>query len=223
MNAFVSPKPRLGFLVVAVATLSFVAGHAFTKEEPAGDPMAEMMKLHAPGDAQKPLYAFDGNWSCDISMWMAPGVPPEKMTGRSENDIIMDGRIMSQNFSGEWQGMSFRGLGMFAHDNFRKKYQMTWSSNMGSGILVLEGEARDECKTLVFVGKEEQPYGTFDTRWTYRLEAADRIVATNDKAKPGTNQWFKSMEIVYTRIDAAPADADEADDAGDDDDMDDEG
>ena len=48
--------------------------------------------------------------------------------------MLLDGRFLQQEFTGEMMGQPFSGVGINAYDNLRKRYVTTWIDTMGTGI-----------------------------------------------------------------------------------------
>src|SRR5438034_10300694 len=119
-------------LAAAVSVVGLVAADEAKKpanpaktssdQAPAMDEKAMMeawAKVAAPGEAHRWLEPVVGTWDAKITMWMAPGAPPQESTGTSENKWVLGGRFVEQRYEGKCMGQPFSGLGYTGHDNFK--------------------------------------------------------------------------------------------------------
>ena len=89
-----------------------------------------------PGEAHKIMASWDGIWTAEITMWMAPDAPPSKSTGTVVNKMVLGGRYQQSTFKSNFNGMPFEGLGTLAYDNEKKMYTATWIDNIGTVLMV---------------------------------------------------------------------------------------
>ncbi|HSQ50678.1 MAG TPA: DUF1579 domain-containing protein [Nitrospiraceae bacterium] len=166
------------------------------------DQQAEMeayMKLAAPGEPHKLFATLAGSWTTTNKEWMEPGNPPTESTGTAEMKMLLDGRFLYQEFSGNMMGQPFSGVGIDAYDNMTKKYMTAWMDTMGTGIFMMEGTASADGKTITLRGSHPEPGGG---KMTHR--AVWKIVDNNTQtfdmygAHHGGKE-MKVLEITYTR------------------------
>ena len=202
---------RLMIGVGAALALALGANYGFSGEgdapggnpgAPAGDPgawMAEHMKVHAPGAQHKVLAKFAGEWTCKVSMWMMPGGEPDVSSATSSHKMTCGGRFLKCDFKGSMGPMPFAGEALMGHDNHTKRWQMTWHDSMSSNISTYAGPSKETGGKIIAQGVQAGPMGEMDQRWTYDFKDDNTVVGTMDMSPKGAGQWFKSMEIVYTR------------------------
>jgi hypothetical protein len=168
---------------------------------PAMDEKAMMdawMKVATPGDGHKLLESMVGKWDAKITMWMAPGAPPQASTGTSENSWVLGGRFVEQRHQGNFMGQPFTGLGYTGYDNYKKKYVATWMDTMGTMIMVSQGDAAGKTLTLdstiddILTGKPTS------VKSVTKIVGPDQHVMEMWGPDPAGKQ-YKSMEITYTR------------------------
>src|SRR5512143_1691169 len=96
--------------------------------------MQAMMEIYqelaTPGAPHQLLARMAGSWNVRSSCAMEPGKPPMESTGTSEQKMILGGRFLQQEFSGEMMGSPFTGIGVTGYDNHIKKYVSTWIDSM---------------------------------------------------------------------------------------------
>ena len=185
-----------------LAIFVFVASVATAQEQQMDEKamMDAMVKAATPGEPHKKLDPFVGNWNVSTKMWNAPGAPPEEGTGSATAKWVLGGRYVEQQFTGDFMGMPFTGLGYTGYDNVKKQYVGTWMDSFSTSIMVSAGAADPSGKVMVFAGNMDDPM----TGQTIRMDQKI-IVIDNDKHimegwMPGHDgKPFKMMELTYTR------------------------
>ena len=166
------------------------------------DQQAEMeayMKLATPGEPHKLFATLAGSWTTANKEWMEPGKPPTESTGTAEMKMLLDGRFLYQEFSGNMMGQPFSGVGIDAYDNMTKKYMTAWMDTMGTGIFMMEGTASADGKTITLRGSHPEPGGG---KMTHR--AVWKIVDNNTQTfdmygAHHRSKEMKVLEITYIR------------------------
>jgi hypothetical protein len=172
------------------------------KTEKPMDPQAMMevyTKLAAPGEQHKQLASLAGSWTTKTKEWMEPNKPPVESTGSAEMKMLLDGRFLQQELTGQMMGQPFSGIEITAYDNLLKRYVTSWMSTMGTGIFMMEGTASTDGKTITLKGQHAEPGGGY-----MKHRAIWKIVDSNTQTfdmygtHPGGKEW-KMMEMTYTR------------------------
>lgn len=161
--------------------------------------METYKKLATPGEPHKQLASLAGSWTTQTKSWMDPSKPPTESAGTAEMKVLLDGRFLQQEFTGEMMGQPFSGIGIDGYDNLRKKYVTTWIDTMGTGIFSMEGTASADGKTITLKGQHAEAGGG---QMTHR--AVWKIVDHNTQIFEmyGAHKHakeMKMMEITYTR------------------------
>lgn len=191
-------------ILVALFVIS-LASPLMAKDKKSEQPMDQqaMMelwkKMATPGEPHKLFATLAGSWTTTSKEWMDPGKPPTESTGTAEIKMLLDGRFLYQEYTGQMMGQPFSGIGIDAYDNMTKKYVTAWLDSMGTGIFIMEGSASADGKTITLKGSHPEPGGG---KMTHR--AVWKIVDNNNQtfdmygAHHGGKET-KMMEIVYTR------------------------
>jgi hypothetical protein len=190
------------FLHISIILTASVAMAKEKKQSKQMDPQAMMemyQKLATPGEPHKLFATLAGSWTTTNKEWMEPGKPPTESTGTAEMKMLLDGRFLYQEFTGNMMGQPFSGVGIDAYDNMAKKYVTAWMDTMGTGIFMMEGTASADGKTITLKGSHSEPGGG---KMTHR--AVWKIVDNNTQTfhMYGTHHGGKEMkvlEIIYTR------------------------
>jgi len=114
-------------------------------------------KLGTPGAPHKVLASMVGSWNTKIRSWMEPNKPPMESTGTCEQKMLLGGRFLQQEFTGDMMGSAFNGIGITGYDNHTKKYVSTWIDSMGTALLVFEGTASADGKTITQESSYDDP------------------------------------------------------------------
>jgi Protein of unknown function (DUF1579) len=196
---------RFSFVPLTCLVLALIASPVVAKEKKQDkqmDPQAMMevwKKMATPGEPHKLFAGLAGNWTTTTKEWMEPGKPPTESTGTAEMKMLLDGRFLYQEFTGNMMGQPFSGVGIDAYDNMTKKYMTAWMDTMGTGIFMMEGTASADGKTITLKGQHAEPGGGHMTH-----RAIWKIVDNNTQTFDmyGAHQGgkeMKEMEITYTR------------------------
>ena len=190
--------------VVSVCAL-VVTSAAVAKDRKADkqmDPQAMMetyKKLATPGEPHKQLAGLAGSWTTKTKEWMEPGKPPMESTGSVEMKVLLDGRYLQQEFTGDMMGQPYTGVGITGYDNLRKRYVSTWIDSMGTGIFMMEGTATADGKTITLKGHHAEPGGgQMAHRAVWKL-VDDNTQTFDMYGSHHGGKEMKMMEIVYTR------------------------
>ena len=97
-------------------------------------------KLGTPGEPHKLLARLVGSWTTRTRAWMEPGKPEVQGTGTCQQKMLLDGRYLQQEYTGEMMGSTFTGINIIGYDNHTKKYVSTWIDSMSTGIYYFEGD-----------------------------------------------------------------------------------
>ena len=162
--------------------------------------MKKWMDYMTPSDIHKEMAKWDGEWTQDIQMWMAPGTPPQTMQASCVNKMVMGGRYQESKTTGNFMGMPFEGISTIGYDNARKILVNSWVDNMGTGMIYMEGVWNEATKSAEFKGKSTDPM----TGKVLNIRQVMKIVDDNTQVleqytTPADGKEFKSMEIKLTR------------------------
>jgi hypothetical protein len=184
--------------------LMAVSQHEIIREKGASIPpdfqasMEAWQKLATPGEPHKLLASRVGSWGTKTRHWMGPDEPPMEFTGSCERKMILGGRFLQEEFSGEVMGNPFTGIGVIGYDNHKKRYVSTWTDTMSSGIHFFEGTASRDGKTISLEGRFDDP-----TKGPGQWHLTTRIVDENTEVAEARmtyeNGGEEKCETTYTR------------------------
>ncbi|HEY3294129.1 MAG TPA: DUF1579 domain-containing protein [bacterium] len=159
----------------------------------------EWIKRGTPGKEHQMLARHEGEWNVILRTWMNPDEPPSENKGTASYKMILGGRVLVEDFRGDFQGMPFEGHGMIGYDNNRGRWWQTWNDNMSTAIFKGEGTAGPDGKTITMTGKSDRPdRKDVESKGVYHFASDnEHTFETYEKGPDGKER--KTMEIHYRR------------------------
>ncbi|MEE8525903.1 MAG: DUF1579 domain-containing protein [Thermoanaerobaculia bacterium] len=192
----------IGALLVAASPVLSDDTEKAAMEAPAGiDPAAmeaAWAKAGAPGENHEFLARLEGDWTFESKMWMDPSAPPMESQGAAEKTMILGGRYLQEESSGEAMGQPFHGRALTAFDNVSGEFAGTWIDNMGTGILISRGSRDGDSLTLIGEMTDPMSQQQMKLRMVTRIVDEDHHVFDYYVTMPGIPE-LKQMVIEYTR------------------------
>ncbi len=156
-------------------------------------------KLATPGEPHKMLANLAGSWTTRTRAWMDPDKPPMEGTGACEQKMLLDGRYLQQEYTGEMMGSPFTGINLIGYDNHTKKYVSTWIDSMSTGIYYFEGTSSADGKTITQESSYDDPVrGPMVWRSLTRI-VSDNTLEYEMYLTPKGGKEEKMMEMTVTR------------------------
>lgn len=187
----------MGCALFAAAVMTFAVP---ARADDQAKVMEAYAKAAAPGPQHKMLATMAGSWEFTAKMWPAPGAPAEEMKGTAERKMILGGRYLQEEASGQVSGMPFHGSGLNGYDNVQGKYVGTWIDSMGTGISHSAGTADATGRVITYDREEFDPLTKAKSKGRDVLHIVndDKQVIEFHKLLPDGKE-YKMMEIVFTR------------------------
>jgi hypothetical protein len=165
--------------------------------------MQEIMEVYrkfgTPSTHHKVLESMAGSWITSIRAWMNPEEPPTESTGTAEHKLILGGRFLQEEMSGQMMGDPFNGIGFMGYDNHTGKYISTWMDSMSTSIMLFEGTASEDGKTITQTTRYDDPIqGPMEYRAVTTL-IDNSTFEFEMYGKDKTGKEDKMMEMTYTR------------------------
>jgi predicted enzyme related to lactoylglutathione lyase len=115
------------------------------------------------------------------------------------------GKMQMPGADGKMTDTEFKGMSTEGYDNAKKKFVSTWIDNMGTGIMVSEGDYDAASKTLTYLG-DYSPAPGVKTKTRQAIKFVDKDHRTMEMYEDRGGQEVKTMEISYTRKGVASSD-----------------
>lgn len=190
-------------VLVLFASTTMAADPAQPKMDAKMQEMMTKMKEYAtPGPAHKILADMAGNWTYTSKFWESADGKPQESNGKSSMKMILGGRYLQQDISGQAMGAPFQGMGLFGYNNVTKKYETMWLDTMGTGAMHGEGSFDTASKTLKDSGSYSCPLTGKDRTYRGEWKIVDKnnmVYAMYGQNMEGTGPEFKNMEMTFKR------------------------
>jgi len=171
--------------------------------------MQQMMELSKLNENHKILGELAGTWNYTVKMWMNPdpNAKPQESKGIAIRKSMMDGRFYILDVTGKMEmpgpdgkkkETTFKGMGLEGYDNVKKKFIGTWVDNMGTGIMMSEGDYDPATKTMTYTSEYEAVPG-MKTKIRETVKVVDKNHHTFEWYEDHGGKEVKTMEINYTR------------------------
>ena len=179
----------------ALAMLSQVLG----AEAQANAKMEAWARAMAPGEPHTALAELAGDWRYVVTFWEEPGTPPATYKGLATKTMILGGRFLQEEISGEPTDHPFKGFGITGYDNVTKQYVGMWLDNHNTGISSSTGQ-RDSKGVQTFQSSFSDPATgkTVRKRSVARVVDRDHHTYESFVTMPDGKEWLH-MRIEYTR------------------------
>lgn len=119
--------------------------------------MENFKKMAKPGAPHQLLAGLEGRWTTRTRAWMGGDQPPVESTGTCEQRMILGGRYLQQEYTGEMMGEAFSGINLIGFDNQSKKFVSIWVDTMSTGIYYFEGKASPDGKSITQESHYDDP------------------------------------------------------------------
>jgi hypothetical protein len=186
---------------ITVTICALMLSACFLQVNAQTDEEKRWMDYMTPAEVHKMMASWDGEWNEEVSFWMAPNAPAQKMQATCVNAMILGGRYQESKHKGDFSGMPFEGVGTLAYDKVQKMFVNTWIDNMGTGVMVLKGTWDEKTKTINLKGDMTDPMSG-------KVVQVREVVKIIDENTQVMEQYgfdhdgkeFKTMEIKMTRV-----------------------
>jgi len=182
-------------LVLLVASFAAPTGAQDKKKEGDGPPKVER------GPEHKVLETLTGTFDANVKFFFPDPTKPTISKGLMTRKMILGGNFMQENFSGEFFGSKFTGIGLVGFDYAKKKFTTTWCDSMSTSMMLMEGTYDPAKKTLTSVGDDYEPSAKkkMKARDILTIISADEQKFEMFRLPEGEKAEFKIMEITYVR------------------------
>jgi hypothetical protein len=192
--------------VVSLAAAAYALGAQDAKKpQPALSPeqqkeMEAWMAIAKPGKEHEAMKRMEGTFDVQVEMVMQPGMPAEKSTGKQTAKMIMGGRYLAADYTGEAMGQPFHGASLTGYDNLKKKHFGAWIDDMSTGMMLAEGTASPDGKVITLHGEYTDPMNKkHKYRWVTTIDSDDRYTFDWFDADETGRGEYRMLHNTYTR------------------------
>ena len=186
-------------LVGALCVISVLVGGVVPPDDVGGGgAMVEMSAcINKPAEHEE-LAKSVGTWNVAMKWWMAPDAEPMTSNGTTVMSLAMNGHFLKQEFTGDWMGNVFHGLGFIGYDTIDKEFVSIWMEDVHPILWVGRGKQKDG--VITYEGTHpnhmtgEQEMGVF----TFQHVGPDKMTITMYRLTEDVSRE-KQGELLYTR------------------------
>lgn len=165
------------------------------------DDMKKMADAGTPGPMHAMLAKHVGTWKGQATMWMAPDTEGLKSEVTMTCVSLMDGRFTQVQMKGDTPMGPMDGLALYGYDNVAKKFQSTWVTNCGTGMMTGTGELQSDGSTINWNYTSSCPIAqkACSMREIEKIVNENTISFQTFGADPKSGKEFKMYEVTLTR------------------------
>lgn len=169
-----------------------------------GDPQSAIEPRSGPGDGQKFLQKFVGDWEVTKSFFPRSG-EPARATGDCRQTMIHDGRFLQSEFVFGAGATKTTGLGLIGFDPAGGKFTSVWTDSRQTRMSFRQSKDKfDGQKIVLYSQSLGDAAGRQSKTITELADQGNRIVH-RQFGVGADGQERLVMELVMTRKAAAPA------------------
>jgi|SRR5579862_7143817 len=127
---------------------------------PTDNPAAPAKPLPFPGPEHAKLAKLAGDWTFAATFRQTPGAEPQTQAGSAKLTVVLGGRFVSEEDTGDFMGRPFSNLRVWGYNNGTKRYEAMWAYTGSTSMVMLVGASDDGGKTIVYEGTFEPEAGT---------------------------------------------------------------
>jgi hypothetical protein len=160
----------------------------------------ELPEMPGPEKEHDWLQQLAGEWESESQMYMEPGKPPVKATGKETARMIGGFWLMAENQS-TIMDMPFTGVLTLGYDAEMKKYVGTWIDSVTGYLWKYKGAVDDAGKTLTLETKgpcPRAPGKLSNFKEVIELKGKDHKVFTSSMQQDD-GEWIKIVTVDYRR------------------------
>ncbi len=163
-----------------------------------GDPGPEFAKHAEPAKHHDFLKGFAGTWAVRAKAWPTPDAAPVESESVSRNEMILGGRFLLERIEGAYLGSQIETMQILGYDNFKKVFDFTSISSMGTATYRATGALDETGRVLTLVGEIDDPMGKRPVRYVYRVADTDHYFLTAYNTLPDGREVV-AVETSYLR------------------------
>ena len=158
-------------------------------------------ELATPSAGHQRLEAMVGRFDAVGQFWMEPDAPPVTSAGVSNNEWVLGGRYLRTDYSADFMGSPFNGIGLLGFNNATHTYESTWMDTMSTAIMPIGVGTADASGKAITLRR------AFPDPVTGEVSQMREVFVIQDRDHHVLDSWATGadgkenhmMRIVYTR------------------------
>jgi len=182
--------------MLAIAAVAVAQDEKSTEMDPAM--MQAWMAAMTPGEHHEHMKKLVGNFDYTMKTWESATAAPVESSGKRTAEMIMGGRYLVEDYTGQFMGQTFLGRATMGYDNVGKQYVTTWIDNMSTGIMNGHGTCSESGWAMTSQSLDPMTGKEVASRSTMTMKDADTIFM--EMWMPGPDgKEMKWMEMTLKR------------------------
>jgi hypothetical protein len=155
---------------------------------------------NTPSEIHNMLGRYNGDFVLDITMWMENEKEPKTYNIVAVNRMILEGRFLEIAQSGNIGDVVYKALTTIGYNTSSKKFYLTSLTNMGTGILYLEGGGDQNARVVNVAGEIFDPVSKKPIKVRQKISFTDdnNLLIENFDTTTG-KQEKKTIEYRFKR------------------------
>lgn len=174
------------------------------KVQPPKDPQATFEPRNNPGEGQKLMEKFVGEWDV-VKTISPPGRDPVKTTGTCHQTMMHGGKFLRSEFIfKELDGTETNGLGILGYDAKTDLFTSVWTDSRSTRMSLRQSQGKFDGMRIMLHSKvlEGTPEGRKSRTIAQLEEGGRKLVHRQYNPGPDGNE-FVIMELMMTRKESA--------------------
>jgi hypothetical protein len=195
-------RPLLGLFILSTVCFLSGAGDPPPKDK---DPQSAFEPRSEPGEGQKFLERFVGNWEVVKTFYPRSG-DPVRVQGDCRQTMIHGGRFLQSDFVFHPDGKDVTGQGLIGYETTSGRFTSIWTDARSTRMSIRQSEDKFNGKEIVLIGQslDPQPKEGRRSRTVTVLEEEGRKIVHRQFAATQDGKERLVMELVLTRKAEAP-------------------
>jgi hypothetical protein len=141
------------FIVILLVLALCVAPGISQPPEKKSDAQSTYEPRSAPGEGQRFLQQFVGQWDVDKAFYPRGGGEPSRAKGECKQVMIHDGRFLQSEFVFVSGGAKTTGLGLIGFESATGKFTSIWTDSRQTGMSFRQAQDKFDGKQIVLFSK----------------------------------------------------------------------
>jgi hypothetical protein len=194
--------------VLVACSLAFVPLGAQDKKGASGkgDPQSGYEPRSGPGEGQKFLEKFVGDWEVAKAFYPGSGGAPARQKGTCRQTMIHGGRFLQSDFTFEGRGGKTTGTGLIGFEPASGTFTSVWTDSRATRMSFRKSEGKFDGEQIVLYSAAlggGAPRERRRSRTVTRLEDEGRRIVHRQYAAGEGGKERLVMELVLTRKEKA--------------------
>jgi hypothetical protein len=166
------------------------------------DPQASYEPTSKPGEGQKFLEKFVGDWKVAKTFYPRSGGTPFQQTGECRQTMIHEGRFLQSDFTFERGKTTTTGKGLIGFETASGLFTSVWTDSRSTRMSFRQSKQKFDGKQIVLHSATLSPEGGKErvSRTVTRLEDEGRKIVHRQYTAGEDGKERLVMELILTRI-----------------------